>query len=95
MTSIKLEINGQPFEIELQDGVQVALEDGKMIVKRGGEESQQIPYIPYVPYYPSPYYPPIISPTVTWGNTTTGTITVSGQSASELLSTSFTVDPIQ
>jgi len=86
MTKLELKINGEPFEIELHDGVQVSLEKGKMTVRRGPEE--QVPQMPssYLPYYPPGVVP--MQPTITWR---TGTVTVSGPDDNA----GWTIVPIQ
>lgn len=74
MSTIQLQINGQPFEIEMQDGVQVAIEDGRMTVKKSGNEPPVYPY-----WVPNPYPVPVVPyyPGITWG---TGTITATSAS---------------
>lgn len=67
MTTIKTEINGQPFEIEVADGLKLEFSDGRLNVTR----------VDLVPYYPvqipaQPIVYPSIWPSATICDVSTG-----------------------
>lgn len=78
MTKLKTEINGQPFEIEIEDGLTLEFSSGKLAVRRG---DAGISYPP-IPYYqpnwtpPAPNWIPPIVATYSGGQTTSGFVQV-------------------
>ncbi len=57
--TIKTQINGQPFEIEVDDGVTLEFGDGKLSIKAKPTYTQlpSPPYPNWYPIYPNPLYP--------------------------------------
>lgn len=43
MTKLELKINGEPFEVELHDGVEVTIDHGKLVIRAGSCEVSENP----------------------------------------------------
>ena len=70
--TIKTEINGQPFEIEIAEGINIEFSEGKINISKRSAFGQQWPTIPVLPALPSLNPNQQISPPTTWD--TNGTI---------------------
>lgn len=58
MTTIKTQINGQPFEIEVGEDVEISFSEGKMTIKA----KSAAPFTVIFPTYPQPFYPQPTTP---------------------------------